>query len=35
MELGIEREGWKNAALSVGYVGNRGVALTRAIDPKA
>jgi Carboxypeptidase regulatory-like domain/TonB dependent receptor len=30
--FGIEREVWKDTALSVGYVGNRGVGLTRAID---
>jgi hypothetical protein len=30
--FGIEREVWKDTALSVGYVGNRGVQLTRGID---
>jgi hypothetical protein len=30
--FGIEREIWKDTALSVGYVGNRGVQLTRGID---
>ena len=30
--FGIEREVWKDTALSVGYVGNRGVHLTRGID---
>ena len=30
--FGIEREIWKDTAISVGYVGNRGVQLTRGID---
>lgn len=30
--FGIEREIWKDTALSVGYVGNRGVQLTRGLD---
>ena len=30
--FGIEREVWKDTGLSIGYVGNRGVQLTRAID---
>ena len=30
--LGIEREVWKDTGLSVGYVGNRGVKLTRGLD---
>jgi hypothetical protein len=30
--LGIEREIFKDTALSVGYVGNRGVQLTRGLD---
>jgi hypothetical protein len=30
--FGIEREIWKDTGLSVGYVGNRGVQLTRGID---
>jgi hypothetical protein len=30
--FGIEREIWKDTGLSIGYVGNRGVQLTRGID---
>lgn len=30
--FGIEREIWKDTGISVGYVGNRGVQLTRGID---
>lgn len=30
--IGIEREIWKDTGISIGYVGNRGVQLTRAID---
>ena len=30
--FGIEREIWRDTGLSVGYVGNRGVQLTRGID---
>jgi hypothetical protein len=30
--LGIEREIWKDTGLSVGYVGNRGVSLTRGLN---
>jgi hypothetical protein len=30
--FGIEREIWKDTALSVGYVGNHGVQLTRGLD---
>lgn len=30
--FGVEREIWRDTGLSVGYVGNRGVQLTRGID---
>lgn len=30
--IGLEREVWKDTAISVGYVGNRGVQLTRGLD---
>jgi len=30
--FGIEREIWKDTGLSIGYVGNRGIDLTRGID---
>jgi hypothetical protein len=30
--FGIEREIWKDTAFSIGYVGNRGVQLTRGLD---
>ena len=30
--FGIEREIWKDTALSIGYVGNHGVQLTRGLD---
>ncbi len=30
--VGVEREIWKDTGLSVGYVGNRGVKLTRGLD---
>jgi hypothetical protein len=30
--FGVEREVWKDTALSIGYVGNRGVQLTRGLD---